>query len=268
MPEDEGTDDAAATVDETTAEGANAANEALPPPDPVDEAKRLLEQAKNALADAEAKAKRDGEIDKAIAQYRGEQLHLEADEEAMKAKLQEGFEELKPSDQEKASVKKIRDGLQADQNALAAAIALQRKELEAKRGNLAATKKDLEAARDRFEGLKSLGKGVQAKHRAAEGMRKEAFEAIAKKKRRLAYYLLKHGLDTTIEGEPIPIEVDAYVEAIKQASAAYGEQNAKHRGLEAEVQEREKKLADDEKRLADLQRNFEATIRETLAAQP
>jgi chromosome segregation ATPase len=274
MPEKDGKTTAPATVEEPAEDGNAAGNEQSnptppepAPADPVGDAKRQLERAKNALADAEDKAKRDGEIAKAIAQYRSEQLRLEAEEEAAKAQLREGLEELKPTEPEKALVKQIWDELTAEKKTLADSIATQGGELKKKRDALDTLKKNLAAAGDTFESLKVLGRGVQAKHGAADTLRKEAFGAIDKQKRHLAYYLLEYRLNKTIDGPPTPIEVADYTDAINGASKKFGELNAAQRDLDADIKEREKKLADDDKKLADLQKNFEATIRDKLAAR-
>lgn len=237
------------------------------PADPVGDAKRKLEQAKNALADAEDKAKRDGEIDKAIAQYRGDQLRIEAEQEGAKAQLREGFEELNPTEPEKALVKRVRDGLKNEQTALANSIATQGGDLKDKREALEAVKKELAEAKGTFESLKVLGTGVQAKLRNADTLRKEAFDAIARKKRPLAYYLLEYRLRRTIDSAPNPIEVAAFIAAIDLASKTLGEKNAAQRDLEADIKEREGRLADDEKKLAELQKNFEAAIRDNLGTR-
>lgn len=237
------------------------------PADPIGDAKRKLEEAKNALADAEDSAKRGGEIEKAIAQYRSEQLRLEADEEAAKAQLREGLEDLKPSEPEKALVRQVWDDFKAERKALADSIATQEGQLKDKRDALAAVKKQLAAAKDGFEALKALGKGVQAKHRDSDALRKEAFDAIARQKRHLAYYLLEYRLEKTINGPPNPIELAEFVEGINLASKSVGELNAENRSLEADIKERETRLAADEKKLADLKKNFDASIRDTLAAR-
>jgi len=274
MPDKDGKTNAPATAYEPAEEGDGGSKEqcapAPPEPapaDPVAEAKRKLEQAKNALTDAEDKAKRDGEIEKAITQYRGEQLRLEAEEEAAKAQLREGFEELKPTDPEKAWVKQVRDNLKAEKQALEDSVATQSGELKQKRVDLDRLKTDLAKIRGELELLKALGKAVQVKHRAAETLRNEAFDAIDRQKRHLAYYLLEYRLEKTISGEPIPIELAKFIDDIHLASNKFGTLNAAQRDLEADIKEREKKLADDEKKLADLQKNFEATIRDKLATR-
>jgi DNA repair exonuclease SbcCD ATPase subunit len=273
MPDKDGKTNAPVTAYEPAEEGDDGGKEQCPlappepaPADPVGDAKRKLEQARNALADAEDTAKRDGEIEKAIAQYRGEQLRLEAEEEGAKAQLREGFEELKPTDREKAVVKQVWDGLKAEEKALKNSVATQGGELKEKREALEAVKKELADAKGDFESLKVLGKGVQAKLRDADTLRKEAFDAIARQKRPLAYYLLEYQLGKTIDGPPNPIEMADYIAAINLASKTSGEKSAAQRDLEANIKERETKLADDEKKLADLQKSFEATIRGKLGA--
>jgi flagellar biosynthesis chaperone FliJ len=270
MPEEDGkTKPAAAVVAEPEDQNAAAlVAEAVVPPDPVAEAKRKLEKAKNDLADAESAAKRDDEIAKAIAQYKSEQLQLEADEGGLKAQYHEAREELRPTDAERATVRAVKNAANDVVDTLDASVATQREALEQARATLAADTNDLAETKAAYEATKTLGKNVQAKHRIADGLRKDAFDAIARQKRHLAYYLLRHRLEPTIEDAPLPVEVEAYIAEIKRQSRKLGDLSASCRDQEAEIKDKEAKLAADEKALADLRKALDANIRTQLAARP
>ena len=247
----------------------SAETSACPPPeDPIQQAERELREAQGKLADAKDQAKRDDEITKAIAQYRGEQLLLEAEAGALQAQLTEGMEELKPTDAEKKAVDEVKDSAKKEENTLETSVTKQRKALEALRSALANTTTDLAKAKEKLEALKARGKNVQTKHRTAEGFRKEAFAAIAEGKRHLAYYLLSHRFQAALDEEPHPIEVADYETEIRRKSDRVGALATKLRTDEATIKEKEKKLTADEKKLADLRSNLEATIRSKLASRP
>jgi hypothetical protein len=232
--------------------------------DPVLEAQRELERATNRLADAKDKVKRDDEIAKAIEKYRAVQLQLEAAESGLKAQRREGLEELAPTEEEKQAVEAARDEVKDEIDDLRDSIARRRERLEDDREALARGKAELAETKDEFEALKNLGKGVQDKHRTAETLRDEAFEAIPKR-RRLAYYLLEHRLGRTVDGEPKPVEMARFDREIRQKSAEYGSESRRLADFEAAIKRREKALADDEKRLAELRKNRDSAIRELLA---
>jgi predicted nucleic acid-binding Zn-ribbon protein len=234
--------------------------------DPVRRAEVELERAANKLADAKDKAKRDDEIAKAIEQYRAVQLRLEADQTALGGQLDEGLKNLAPTEGEIDAVKDVREEVREEINDLRNLIQRRSRKLEMEREALARGKLKLAETKDDFEGLKNRGKGVQDKHRVAETLIKEAFDAIPRK-RRLAYYLLAHRLAPTISGEPNPIELADFIKEIHQKSSDYGQQSRRLADLEASIKRREKALTDYEKKLADLKKNREATIRERLAAQ-
>lgn len=232
--------------------------------DPVRRAEREVIRANNRLADAKDKAKRDNEIEKAIEQYRAVQVHLEADQSALAEQQREGLENLAASDTEKADVRAVRAALREEIHDLEESIERRRKALEEDRGALARGQARLAEVKDEYEGLKTQGKGVQDKHRAAEALRKEAFDAIGRK-RRLAYYLLEYQLGRTIGRPPHPIEPADFIREIKQASDEYGRLSRRLANLEESIKQRAKELADDEKKLADLRKARDATTRERLS---
>jgi hypothetical protein len=233
--------------------------------DPVLRAQRELERAADKLADAKDNAKRNDEIAKAIEQYRAVQLRLEAEQTGLVAQLGEGLEDLAPTQIEKDAVRIVEDEVKQEIDDLRDSIKRRSDRLDDDRTALARGKIALAETKDAFEGLKNRGKGVQDKHRAAEALVKEAFDAIPKK-RRLAYYLLEDQLKPAINRQPHPIEVADFIREIGQKSADYGRLSRRFADLEASIKRREKTLADDDKKLADLRKNREATIRQKLAA--
>lgn len=237
-----------------------------PAPDPVGDAERALEEAKRALDDAKDGAKRDDEVAKAKEQYRTEQAHLEADDAVLRAQLSEGKESLAATQQEKAAVNAIKHEYDDDGSELRLAFDQLLGQLAAERGKLDTAKADLDSSKKRFEGIKAQGKGVQAKHREADVLRKEGFDALVKQKRHLAYFLLRHRLQPAIDAEPKPLETAAYNLEIESASKAYGDKTKEVRNFELSIKDLEKKLADAEKALADFVKKRDAQIRERLAA--
>jgi chromosome segregation ATPase len=236
--------------------------------DPIQQAERALQEAQDKLADAKDQAKRDDEIAKAIAQYRGEQLHLEAEEGALKAQLTEGLEELNPTDAEKTTVGAVKDSADNEVTTLETSVETHRSALDALRSALETTAGEMADAKAKFDELKARGKNVQAKHRSADGLRKEAFDAIARGKRHLAYYLLNHQLQSKIKEPPPPIEVADYETEIRTQSANVGTLTTKHRDDEATIKAKEKELLADEKKLVDLRKNLGSAIRTDLTARP
>lgn len=237
------------------------------PEDPIQQAERELQEAQGKLADAKDQAKRDEEIAKAIAQYRGEQLLLEAEAGALQAQLAEGLEDLNPTEAEKTTVGSVKNSATDAVETLETAVTTQRQSLDTLRGALATTATELAEAKAEFDALKALGKNVQTKHRTADGLRKEAFDAIAQGKRHLAYYLLRHRLQTTINDEPVPIEVDDYSSQIRDQADNIRTLSTKHRTDEATIKAQAKQLTDLEKALDDRRKSLESTIRGKLATR-
>lgn len=234
--------------------------------DPVQQAERELQKAKDKLSDAREKARRDDEIERALAQYEGQQVDLEADEAALIEHRREEREKLNPTPDEDAKVKKAVADLSRPIADLKASIEQQQAALKAKQADLADSKSKLEAVRAAYDRRKNWIKGIQDKHRAADALRKEAADARSRQKRLLALYVLDEALDPTIRREPNPIEFADYKAKINDESADYGTLNRAVADLEASIKEDEQKLAEDAKTLADLQKSFDAEIRAKLTA--
>lgn len=242
---------------------------AIPAPtleDPVAKAERELRKAQEELAEAKEAAKRDEEIDKVVAQYKAAWDALHAKQGNLETTCQTDIEWLAVTDAEKAAVETARGSAQQPVDQAETVVDRADANLNKARKDLTDAKQERDEAQAGFEAIKSQAKLVEARHRAADAIAKDAADARCKGHKLLAYDLLQYNLSEAIEGDPQPIEVAAFEIAIRAASTRLAGLNRAVSDLEAAIKAGERALADAEKALSESQKAFEPALRAKLTA--
>ena len=240
------------------------ASQALTGEVPVEQREQELRKAQDNLADAKDAAKRDEEMEKAVAQYAAAHKGLAEAQAELEAKRREEIDWLAATDAEKAVIETERDSAKEPIDKATAEVGKAKSELKQAKAKLDTAKLDRDKAQTAFEALKNQAKLVEARHRAAAAIAKDAADARCKGHKLLAYNLLEHDLGKEIGDEPQPIDAASYETAIRAASAALGRLNRTAANLESAIKADEKALAEAEKHLADLNKASETTLRAKL----
>lgn len=239
-------------------------NPAQSPEDSVAKAERELRKAQQKLVDAKDKAKRDEEIDKAVTQYSSDQKSLATKQTELEAKCQSEIGWLALTGAEIDEVKAAREDEQKKVDQTEAEAKQADTKLKQNRIDLDAKKKDRDKAKDAYEALKNQTKRIEARHRAADAIVKEAADARCKGYKLLAYDLLEYNLGKEIGGDPKPIDATSYAAEIRAASDKLVGLDREVADLEKEIKVGETTLADAEKARADSIKAFETTLRARL----